>query len=388
MNEARNATLDDLAAILKDQHGRKVDVVAGAGQIQAHGGLLWVNGAEPVIEPDGVTLGVGLYRPTVVCDEGIAAKLGIPVGYLRRMRNERVDLYDANVNGWLRGGPDDHDGDDRSFLIRCFRADDSEVGVARAFLSDRYKVVDNLDVLTAALQGVNDAGVAVDIDGCDLTDRRMYVRIVSPEVQVVAEELLRGYRNPFGDDEIERWRDVADLEGKGYGGEEPIIFAGFVLSNSETGGGAFTITPRAVVKVCHNGLVITKDVMRQVHLGGKLEEGVVEWSEETQQKSVELVRAKTTDAVRTFLSPRYLERAVAGIERAATKPVATVDEVRVLTKSLAFTDRQIDGVLSLFVRGGQMTKGGVVNAITAHAQTIEDADLAYEMETHAMKILT
>ena len=56
----------------------------------------------------------GTYTPTEVCDQGLADKLGIPAAYLRRMREQRPDLYDANVNGWL-------DGDDRKFLIRCLR---------------------------------------------------------------------------------------------------------------------------------------------------------------------------------------------------------------------------------------------------------------------------
>jgi len=33
----------------------------------------------------------------------MADKLGIPVAYLRRLRAEHLALYDANVNGWLRG---------------------------------------------------------------------------------------------------------------------------------------------------------------------------------------------------------------------------------------------------------------------------------------------
>ena len=67
-----------------------------------------------MLGPDGVTLTAGTYIPTEVCDQGIADKLGIPAAYLRRMREHKPDLYDANVNGWL-------DGDDRRFLLRCLR---------------------------------------------------------------------------------------------------------------------------------------------------------------------------------------------------------------------------------------------------------------------------
>ena len=56
----------------------------------------------------------GTYRPTGVCDAGIADKLAIPAAYLRRMREQAPALYDQTVNGWLER-------DDRSFMIRCLR---------------------------------------------------------------------------------------------------------------------------------------------------------------------------------------------------------------------------------------------------------------------------
>ena len=394
-SHTRNATLGDLADMLKDQHHRKVDIVAPATKITAQNGLLWIDNTEPDISADGVTMTTGVYRPTGVCDEGISSKLNIPTAYLKRMRHQRTDLYDANVNGWLHGtddayaelsGAEPHGPDHRKFLVRCFRSDDG-TGIARAFLSDSYRTIDNIDVLTSTLQGIEDAGVNVVIDRCDLSDSRMYVRVVSPEVTVMAERLLKGYRNPFGED-FEKWRTLADREGLGYGdGEEPIVWAGLVVSNSEVGAGAYSITPQVVVKVCKNGLTIKRDMMREVHLGGKLEAGVVDWSEDTQRKSVELVRAKTRDAVRTFLDVQYLARTVVDLEDRAEEPVATIEEVKVLTKPLLFTPGQTDGILNRFIQGGQMSRGGVANAITAHAQEVPDADVAAEMEAKATGLL-
>jgi hypothetical protein len=71
---ARNASIEDLVALLRGQQARKVDV----------------------------------------CDQGIADKLGIPAAYLKKMRTSRPALFDANVNGWLAG-------DERSFFVRCLR---------------------------------------------------------------------------------------------------------------------------------------------------------------------------------------------------------------------------------------------------------------------------
>ncbi len=277
---ARNATLEDLAGMLKDQHARKVDVVAPARAIQMRGGHLEIKGTDPVLSDEGVTQGDGVFVPTSVCDEGIAEKLGVPIGYLRRLRVERIDMYDGNVNGWLNGSrsrrviryteahpngesgmEQEHGPDQRSFLIRCFRSDEENVvGIARAFLSDRYQVIDHLDALTACLDGVRQAGVEVSITGCDLTDRRMMVRIEAPEVRAMAPRLLAGYRSPYSGES---------------GSDNPVVFAGLQISNSETGGGAFQIVPRLVVQVCKNGMTISKDAIRAVHLGGRLDAGII-----------------------------------------------------------------------------------------------------------------
>jgi hypothetical protein len=191
LQEARNATLSDLRDTLLDQHARKLDVVAPAKKLRFRDGKLILSGLDPVIEAAGVTDVNGTYRPTEVFDEGISTKLGIPLAYVRRLRNERPDLYDANANGWLRGANRLNSGtgqvetlappDKRSFLLRAFRGDEEgHVGVARALLSDRFSILDNLDALMASLDGVRQAGANVHVSGCDLTDRRMYVRIQAP----------------------------------------------------------------------------------------------------------------------------------------------------------------------------------------------------------------
>jgi hypothetical protein len=362
---ARNATLADLTALLRDQQVRKVDVVAGASAIRARDGQLVIDLTAPVLGEDGVTLTSGAYTPTNVCDQGVADKLGISSAYLRRTREERAELYDANVNGWLEG-------DGRKFLVRCLRGDYG-TGVARAFLSDGYKFIDNLDVLMAVLDGVRQSGAPVRVDGCDLTERRMYVRVVCEQVRVLAPALLAGYRSPFTG---------------ALGADNPVVFAGFVLTNSETGYGAFGLTPRVVAQVCGNGMTITRDAMRVVHLGERLDQGVVSWSDNTLDKTLALITAKTTDAVASFLDPDYVERTVRGMEKDAGRPVTDPESaVRTVSQRLRFTDAQQKDILNHFIRGGDVTAGGVMHAVTSVAQTLNDADTAHEMEGQALRVL-
>lgn len=406
--EVRNAGLQDLAAMLQEQHVRKVDMVVPASALRFVEGEIAVSGVEPVLLDDGVQDANGLYKPTKVFDSGLAARLNIPPTYIARMREEgRVDILDANVNGWLHGRKpkrvnvrpgEDHDGDGmrtvreaipgdaRKFMLRTFRGEGEDKGIARALLSNQYSIVDNLDVLMSVLEVVNGMGVNAIVDRCSLTEERMSVDIVVPEISVLAETLLKDYRNPFGPD-FERWRQVADREGLGYGGEEPVVWAGIRFSNSETGGGAFTTVPTMKIKVCANGLVIKKDAVRAVHLGSRLEEGLINWSPETQAKNLDLIKAKTRDSIKTFLDVDYMKKRIAEIEGKAHEPVEP-DEVKVIAKRAKYTEAQQDAILAMFIRGGVTTRGGLMNAATAASQMVESADAAYDMDEKALSLLT
>jgi hypothetical protein len=364
---AAHASLADLAGLLRDQQARKLDVVAPAAAIRAQNAALVVDDSAPLLGEDGVTMTAGAYRPTEVCDGGIADKLGIPAAYLRRMRTQHPGLYDANVNGWLAR-------DDRKFLLRCLQPQAGPgPGAVRAFLSDGYKIIDNLDVLMAALDGVRAGGYPVSVDQCDLTDRRMYVRVMCEQVATLAPALLANYRSPFTG---------------ASGADSPVVFSGFVITNSETGCGAFTLTPRLVVRVCENGMTITRDAVRAVHLGERHDEGVITWSGNTQDKLLALITAKTTDAVATFLDPAYAARAIAEIERAAGRPVADPAEtVKTVSQRLRFTEQQQTSILDHFIRGGDITAGGVMHAVTSVAQTLTDPDTAWDMEASALRAL-
>jgi hypothetical protein len=179
----RNATLTDMVALLRTQRARRLDVVAPATAIHAHEGNLVIGGTVSQLTADGVTSAAGAYWPTKVADEGLAAKLGITLAYLRRLREQRPDLWDANVNGWLHGNDlAGYPPEDRAFLVRLFQADGDGLGVARAVLSDSYKVIDNLDALMATLDGIRQAGTDVEFDGLDVTERRLYARVVAPQM--------------------------------------------------------------------------------------------------------------------------------------------------------------------------------------------------------------
>jgi hypothetical protein len=161
-----------------------------------------------------------------------------------------------------------------------------------------------------------------------------------------------------------------------------------VITNSETGCGAFTLTPRLVVQVCRNGMTITKDAIRAVHLGERLDEGVVTWSGNTLDKTLALITAKTADAVAAFLQPAYLDKAVREISAQAGHSLPDPQHaVQVVSARLRFTDAQRADIMTHFIRGADLTAGGILHAVTSAAQAQPDADTAHDMEAAGLRAL-
>lgn len=224
----------------------------------------------------------------------------------------------------------------------------------------------------AALDGIRDCGIAIVIDGADLTQRRMSVRVYSPDVQAMAPRLLAGYRSPFDG------RPGADLL---------VVWGGFLISNSETGFGAFTIAPRLHVQVCRNGLVINASALRRTHLGSRhdADDGVVTWSAATIAKTLELITSRTRDAVAAYLDAGYVTRMIRDLETVSGTPVTDPDTtISVIASRLRFTDDQQRAILAHFAAGGAKSAGGILHAVTTVAQTLDAAGAAHDLEAAAI----
>lgn len=358
-------SIESLIDNLRKQDSLKQDMVVPAHKMRVTPeGLLEID--EPRITSSGVS-DTSHFELTGTFDAGIAGKLKVPANYLARMREyNQLPLLANNINTWLQLEPN------RPFLVRTFRGDDDQPGVGRAFLSDSYGIRDHLPLLMAALEGIADRGEEVEITG-ELTDRLMIVKIVAPRVTTEATDLLRLYRSPF----------------TGHrGADNPVVAAGVVLTNSELGFGASTITPQFTVQVCSNGMTVTQDAMRTIHNGAKLDHGVIRYSAETIKRELAAVTARTRDAVHTFLNIDYMVRKldeIAGKARVEViDPEATIHHVG---KVVDYTKEQQARILAHFIRGADTTAGGVLHAVTSAAQTLTDADAAYELERTGLRAL-
>lgn len=389
----RKTDFETLLATLDEQQERKVDVVVPTSAICFGGGNLRVlrPDLEPTLTADGVKTAVQVFEPNEVFDEGVSERLrnagiGIPRAFLRSLReNGWTDMIDGTLNALVHGkrGPD-HEGEltwtrqpmDKRVLVRALKdADGGEVGTARALLSNSYKIVDHVETLRAAMRGMAAAGLGADnITQCDLTGRKMYVRVEAPEVKAYAPELLKNYRSPFR----------PELTGR----ELPVVHAGFVLTNSETGHGSFTVVPEFIIEVCTNGMTIQREAVSARHLGAKLDDGLIRYSERTRQANLELITSQAEDAIRTFLDVDFMKTILDEMTANAAGEVKEAEKaVKEITQKIE-CPALYDDVLTMFIKGGDMSRGGLVHAVTAAVQSDElDADTAYSAQAKATALL-
>ena len=295
--------------------------------------------------------------PTRTANTQLAKLADIPTKFYDRIHTKHGALWQHTMSELFPGG---------SHLFRTMP------GILRSVNSDRYQVIDNVDVLTQMLTAFTAAGLGpneLTIDGdFDAPGGLLRIRCSVPSIQVEAMELVKNYKDPYS--------------GR-TGRDEPMIFAGIEVSNSETGGGAFCIRPRAVVLVCKNGLTrdIKSEQFRQIHLGSKLEEGVIKWSEDTRRKQLELVASAAEDAIRTFISPEYLRKTVDEASEAAGIPIKNMDKAKAaLVKTASLSDTEANDAMLAFMRSGDATVLGLAQAVTAIAQHVEDSERQSELE--------
>ena len=154
------------------------------------------------------------------------------------MPEEKPDLLAANVNAWFRHSPSK----------RLLRTMD---GTARAFLSNRYRRIDNYEIATAVLPIMGQMEGARFESG-QITDSSMYLKAVNMRLKA---EVVPG--------------DIAQ--------------AGGIVSNSETSMGAVSIHTLIYRLVCSNGMIINDAQTRCNHAGrvNELDESLQFYSEQT-----------------------------------------------------------------------------------------------------------
>jgi hypothetical protein len=334
-------TLQELAAEIDRQEKSKRDFVAGSRSMfmaDAGGSFHLFNAS------DGHPLS-SEYRMTELFHRQLGASLGIPTKYYDKMREDYPDLLMKNVNGWLEKETSRH-------TVRTLD------GTARAFLSDRYRRIDNADIVRAVLPVIGEMEGAY-VESCELTQSRMYIKVVNTRLEM---EVRKG----------------------------DVVQAGIVISNSEVGLGSVSVMPLVYRLVCLNGMVVNDMGKRKYHIGRENEETWELFCDETLQADDAAFMLKLKDIVRSAVDTAKFSMVVDKL-RDATEARITAhvpDVVELTARQYGFTGNEESDILKHLITGGDLSLYGLSNAITRASQDVPDYDRATVLENAGWQIAT
>ena len=277
----------------------------------------------------------------------IGSTLGIPAKYYDKMRAENPDLLSTNVNSWFNETPS----------VRMVRSLD---GTARAFLSERYRRIDNYEIAEAVLPiiaQIPDARVA----SCEVTEQRMYLKVVNPRLET---EVSPG----------------------------DVVQSGILITNSEVGLGSMAIQPLIYRLVCSNGMVVNDAATRRYHIGrgNEANEDYTLYSDETLKADDKALMLKVQDTVKAVVDATRFEKVVQMMRDAKDAKITSSDipkMVELAASDYGLTKKEGGGILDYLIRDEELSLYGLSNAVTRAAQDAESYDRSTDMESIAYNIL-
>lgn len=294
---------------------------------------------------------VGGYGITEIAHQQIGEFLDIPAKYYEKMRTLSPQLLADNVNHWLRSP--------REPSRKMIRTLDGNV---RAFLSQRYRRIDNAMIADTVLPIIEQMDGA-SVESCEITDRKMYLKVVNPRLTA---EIRKG----------------------------DIVQAGIVISNSEVGLGSVNVSPLIYRLVCSNGMIAQDSRVRKYHVG-RMNEADYDmgiFRDDTVEADDRAFLMKVRDAVMAAVEEAVFSRVVSQMREATEARIdngSIVPKVIELTaKDYSITQYESEGVLGRLIESGDLTLYGVANAITRYAQDVNSYDRSTELENIGYKVMT
>jgi hypothetical protein len=351
-------SLESLLTTVIEQRERKRDFVANTKEaIQMVEAPDLKDGVALVLLKEGST---ELERFTITenCHRQIASRLQIPWKYYDRLLNDHRDLVISQVNALFEREP-------QTRLLRTLD------GKARAFLSDRYRTIDNDEVIEQVLPPIVKGDVPSQLLSSNVTENNMYIKVV------------------FTGD------DLAQEIGTTRDGTPDIVRPGALIRNSETGHGSMEIDGFFYRTYCLNGCVFGKEQIfnfNRRHIGSKLVgNGDFEvFSDETKRKQNELIIAELTDAMKAVTSVTNVRKMGDALRATKEGPqvknaFAAVDQ---LAKELPIRDGEKESIITNLLTDGDFSRWGMLNAVTKVANTdAVDYERACELENVGAQIL-
>lgn len=283
-----------------------------------------------------------------VAREQIGQAFDIPSRYYDRMQKDNPELLAMTINSWFNKEP-------KRRLVRSLD------GTARAFLSDKYRVIDNDQIAEAVLPIISSIPGMV-IESCNLTDEKMYIKCVNPRLTA---EVTPG----------------------------DIVQSGIIVSNSEVGRGCLCIQPLVYRLVCKNGMVVNDAATRKYHVGrgNQANEDFSMYTDATIEADTRALIMKVQDTVRSVSEQVRFDNVVEKMRLAKQAEITTHNipaMVELAGKEFKYTQNEGQSILDYLVRGGDLTMYGMANAVTRAAQDVDSYDRSTVMESIGYNILT
>lgn len=296
--------------------------------------------------------GAGNFGITQHAKRQLAAKLDIPLGYFERLAESHPDLLATNVNTLFKREPS------RS-MVRTLD------GNVRAFLSDRFRPLDNFDLADAVLPVIVQSGAKVE--SCEITETRMYIKCLLPWLDrelPVPEGLKMGVGHNFF---LRR------------------IIGAVTITNSEVGAGALSINPGVFERQCTNLAVFKDEGFGKMHVGKKADgsDPVSKYlSDSTKRLADAAVWAQVRDVVQATMDGKVMDSIVAKLIAARGDEIvgSPAKVVEVFAKRSGLNEEEKGGLLKHLVGSGEMTRYGLQWAVTRLAGDVADYDRASELE--------
>lgn len=356
-------SLTELATEIERQHKTKRDFTAPIDKIELVStpkGPMLALGEKP-IEAGNVRMlsERPAFNVNAVAHGQLAEFVGIPKNYYDRMLASDPALLATNVNTWLPKAQD-------TSGARLIRTLDGNV---RAFLSDRFRPLDNFELAEAVLPVL--VGKNLKVVSCEITERRLYIKAFNSDVAAQIERAGAVGSNTF-------LKDVCS----------PVI----CISNSEVGYGSLSITSGIFTEGCTNLAFFKDSSMKKFHIGkgvGNIEDIQAVLTDKTKQLTDAAIWSQVRDIVNSAFDKTRFNTLVERVQATTTQKIGgnPVKVIELTTSEFGFTKSEGTSILKHLIEGGDLSRYGLFNAITRTAEDLDDYDRATEFERAGGKVI-
>jgi len=362
-------TLQQLAAEVERQTEAKRDLIAPVSAVSVDVDHLpeQLSPQGEVVRPEVIVprldlKGDGAFGIGEIAHHQIATDTSIPIPFYDRLRADYPALWARTVNTLIPAIPAPRGALSARRMVRTLD------GKARAWLSDSYRPLDNYELLGSALPVFGEYGDRLRFASMELTERRMYLKVISTELEAEIKTLARG----------------------------DVVRGGVVISNSEIRFGRLVVAPFTEILACTNGAIHMNFGTGKRHVGRRAVAGIEEseafelFADDTRKKDDEAFFLKMRDLIRATLTPELFGRVVNTMREAAgVKMEGSVERgIEVMAKRFQLTDGERGSILRHLIEGGNLSQYGLHNAVTRTAQDAETYDRATELETLGGELLS